>query len=126
MILVETSIMIDALRPSFQSLRERLKVEESAICGVAIAELLQGVRSVEERDELIETISALVRLRIPESNWEDVGDLLAKLRAAGTKVKFADVAQAAVAVEYDIPIWTKDAHFQLIQAVEPKLILFVP
>jgi predicted nucleic acid-binding protein len=118
--------MIDALRPQFQSLRVRLKAEESAICGVAIAELLQGVRSVEERDEMIETLSVLIRLRVPESIWEDVGDLLAKLRAAGKKVKFADTIQAALAVEYGIPLWTKDAHFQLIQSVEPRLKLFVP
>lgn len=126
MILVETSIMIDALRPQFQSIRDRLKAEESAICGVAVAELLQGVRSVEERDELIETLSALIRLRVPELIWENVGDLMATLRTAGKKVKFADVIQAAVALEYDIPIWTKDAHFQLIQSIEPKLTLFVP
>jgi predicted nucleic acid-binding protein len=125
-ILAETSIMIDALRPQFQAIRFRLHMEEAVVCGVTKAELLQGIRTPHERVQLMKLISPFPILEIPESVWELTGDLLSQLRAAGTPIPFPDVIQAAVAVEYEIPLWTKDSHFQLIQSVEPRLKLFVP
>lgn len=126
MILAETSILIDALRPQFQAIRTRLRTEDAAICGVAKAEVLQGVRTTQQRSDVIAALSALTQLVIPENVWDELGDLLAALRAAGTPVPFPDVLQAAVAMEYGFPLWTKDGHFQFIRSVAPKLQLFVP
>jgi predicted nucleic acid-binding protein len=66
------------------------------------------------------------RLDILEPYWETVGDLLAELRAAGTPIPLPDVIQAVVAIQCRIPLWTKDAHFQFVKSVEPRLQLFVP
>lgn len=126
MILAETSIMIDALRPQFQAIRFRLHMEEAVVCGVTKAELLQGIRTPHEREQLMKLISPFPILEITESIWELTGDLLSQLRAKGTPIPFPDVIQAALAIDYGIPLWTKDAHFQLIQSVEPRLKLFVP
>jgi predicted nucleic acid-binding protein len=61
---------------------------------------------------------------IPDSLWDDVGDNLAALRAAGVTVPFPDVVIATVAIANDIELWTHDNQFTMIQRVLPRLRLF--
>lgn len=46
------------------------------------------------------------------------------LRSSGVAVPFNDVMIAAVAVSIGVELWTRDNQFQLIQQVEPRLVLF--
>ncbi len=53
-----------------------------------------------------------------------LGDNLNTLRAGGMTIPFADAVIATVAVVNDIDLWTRDAHFTLVQGVLPALKLF--
>ncbi len=42
----------------------------------------------------------------------------------GYSIPLTDPLIAYLAIKYDIPVWTKDNHFKLIQAVYPELKLY--
>jgi predicted nucleic acid-binding protein len=63
-------------------------------------------------------------MTIPESLWDDVGDNLAALRAAGITVPFADAVIATVAIANGVELWTRDHQFTLMQTVLTSLRLF--
>ena len=49
---------------------------------------------------------------------------LYKLRKGGLSVPFPDAIIATVALKYDIPVWTGDGHFQLMQNILKDLKLY--
>lgn len=61
---------------------------------------------------------------IPQDLWAALGRNLSALRAHGITVPFPDALIATVAIENDLELWTRDAHFSLIQGVLPQLKLF--
>lgn len=60
------------------------------------------------------------------SDWQVLGDYLYKPRKNGLTVPLSDAIIATIAIKYDIPIWTIDKHFDLIQGVLTKLKLYNP
>jgi predicted nucleic acid-binding protein len=125
-ILADSSILIEWQRvPSANISSRRIAAEqEAAICGVTVAEVLQGARSSLERTKLSVLLSAFRRLAIEEEIWDLTGDLSARLRSRGTPLAIPDLAIAATAIYYSLPLWTRDAHFHRVQGVAPELILF--
>ena len=124
MILVDTSVVIDYARGKDAKLAALLPTLSVALCGIVRAELLCGARDPGHRANLATLMAAFHQVSIPESLWDTVGDHLAALRSAGVTVPFADVVVAALAMEYDVELWTRDAQFRLIQNVLPALKLF--
>jgi predicted nucleic acid-binding protein len=60
----------------------------------------------------------------PEALWDRAGDHAAELRRNGVTVPFAGVLIATVAIANGVELWTRDAHFGLVQRVPPALQLF--
>lgn len=56
----------------------------------------------------------------PES-WQHLGSLLYKLCIHGITVPFTDALIAIVAIENNIPVWTDDKNFDLMNTVIPEL-----
>jgi len=69
-------------------------------------------------------LDAFGQLLIPEDFWEIVGDNLAVLRANGITAPFTDVTIATVAIENDVEVWARDAHFPMMQIGLSRLRLF--
>ncbi len=124
MTLVDTSVVIDFLRSGDPKLLGLFRSLPGAICGVTRAEVLHGARSPADRGRLLTILNAIAQLPIPEPLWDAVGELLAALRAAGVTVPFNDATIAALAVSLGVELWTRDAQFQMIQRVEPRLTLY--
>ena len=59
-------------------------------------------------------------------DWEGAGFILQTMRSNGFQVPFADAVIAFIAMKYDIPLWTRDTHFLLIQGYYPELKLYEP
>jgi predicted nucleic acid-binding protein len=91
---------------------------------VTRAEILHGARDPAHRQRLLAALSLFHQLPLPDSLWDEVGDHLATLGAAGVTVPLADVIIATIAIANDIELWTRDQQFTLIQAVLPQLRLF--
>ena len=83
-----------------------------------------GPRNAADRGRLLTVLNAFHQVPIPDLLWDDVGALLAALRSGGVTVPFADALIATVAVSAGLEFWTRDNQFQLIRAVEPRLLLF--
>ncbi|HEY8506454.1 MAG TPA: PIN domain-containing protein [Gemmataceae bacterium] len=124
MILVDTSGVIDHLRSGDAKLLGLFRSLPGAVCGVTRAEVLHGARNPADRGRLLTVLNAFHQVPIPDSLWDTVGDMMAALRAVGVTVPFPDAAIASVAVSAGVELWSRDNQFQLIQRVEPRLLLF--
>lgn len=124
MILVDTSVIIDALRKPDPKLQGHFSTYVAAICGVTRAEVLYGARDGADAQKLKAALGSFPSLAIPETIWEVVGDNLYVLRTSGITVPFQDVVIATVAIVNDVELWTRDKQFSLIQSALPALKLF--
>jgi len=115
-VLVDTTIWIEhfrkrgfAVSPLLVDLR---KQGRACICGVVLAELLQGSRSRKDSDlanSLTETCAML-----PDSTetWKSAGELAAALRRKGLTIGLIDCFLAVLAVEHRAEILSLGNHFK--------------
>ena len=85
--LVDSSAWIFALRPRpFQPIRRRvdelLAEDRIVITGVVELELLGGVRSERQFEELRESLAGLRRAEIREADWSGAAEMAFRLRRA--------------------------------------------
>jgi predicted nucleic acid-binding protein len=115
-ILVDTSAWIDFLRGRSGALSdavERALSDDSALlCGVVIAELLQGAKGQKERQQLEFLFANVECLPVLPDDWHGVGRALQALRLSGITLPLSDAIIAAVAQRHGVSILTADAHFQ--------------
>jgi predicted nucleic acid-binding protein len=104
MILVDSSVMIDALRKPDPKLQSLFNTLQPAICGIVLAEVLHGARDVADCNRLVTTLAAFPQVAMPEPLWETVGRHLWMLRSKGVSVPFPDVVIATVAIENNIEL----------------------
>jgi len=126
MILVDTNIIIDFWRNPSEALRRIFSEERVAICGISKAELMRGAKSEANLLAISETLSDFEYISLDESIWNEVGKLGYRLRKNGITVPFQDVVLCALALRYNLLLWSKDSHFALIKTVIEDLRLFNP
>lgn len=124
MILVDTNVVIAAIRTGDPKLTGLFRAHGASVCGIVRAEVLHGARTPADRQQAVALLNALPQVPIPDTLWDPVGDNLAALRAGGVVVQFPDVVLATVAIANGIELWTRDKHFALIQGILPSLTLF--
>jgi predicted nucleic acid-binding protein len=124
MILLDTSIVIALSRHPGLLSHTLPPLDEVNICGVTIAELLQGIRSETEARFVTGMLSGFRRVPIVELIWSETGYNLRKLRQAGITIPFSDAIIATVAIYFDLEIWSTDRHFSLASHVLPELRIF--
>ena len=116
LVLVDTTIWIEhfrtrefALSPLLVRLREQ---GHACICGVILAELLQGSRSGKDSD-LANSLTGTCRM-LPDSiaTWKGAGELAAALRRKGLTIGLIDCFLAVLAVEYHAEVLSLDGHFK--------------
>jgi predicted nucleic acid-binding protein len=117
MILLDTSVIVDYWRKPRASVEEALTRLRPCICGVVLAELLQGATTSEEADRTEKALAGFGYLDMPEEVWRKLGANLAALRTAGRPVPFQDALLATVAIAHDAELWTLDGHYAMIHAV---------
>lgn len=124
MILVDANVIIGYLKKPDPKILGLFHAHQAAVCGITRAEVLHGALNPADRHRLFNQLNVFAQVTIPTSIWDAVGDALAALRAGGITVPFPDVVLACVAIEYGIELWTRDAHFSLMQTVLSSLMLF--
>ena len=124
MVMVDSNVVIDFWRNPTDDMKRKFLTHECCICGVQVAELLYGAVSEKDSATIENALSSFTFIQIEDSDWLLLGKFLYKLRKKGITVPFPDALIASLAIRCDIPVWTLDKHFHLIQSVFPDLKLF--
>jgi len=124
MILTDSNILIDYFRSNDEVLKNRLDSLEIAVCGPVKTELFHGAQTDDEIDNILKTFSSFELLVTDEYDWEFAGLMLNTIRKNGFSIPVTDALIAYLGIKYDVPVWTKDKHFKMIQAVYPELKLY--
>jgi len=117
--LVDTSAWLWALRsdpvPAIQQrLDDLLASHEAAITGMVQLEVLSGMRTVAEWDDVAAELGSLRQLHTRPGTWLQAARLGSSLRRRGLTLSNADILIAAVAIENDATLVHADAHFERI------------
>lgn len=124
MLMIDTNVVIDFWRNPSEEMKREFCLNECCICGVQSAELIYGAVSEKDANAIEGALSAFTFIQVEETDWILLGKFLYRLRKHGITVPFPDALIACIAVRHDIPIWTHDKHFHLIQSVFPSLKLY--
>lgn len=120
MVLVDTTVWIDFFagrnEPHVMSLQELIESEEDlSLCGVILAEVLQGIRSDADCIKTKEYLGDLIFLPMRHSTFVKSAEIYRSLRKKGITIrKSVDCMIASVAIEYDIHLLHNDRDFNQI------------
>ena len=120
-ILADTSVWIEFFKPqsAFGKKLETLIMNDLVwVCGVVLFELVQGVRSEEEKAKILDAFSDLEYAEMTRHLWQKTAELSASLKKKGLNLPLSDILIAAVAIEHNLKIFTLDKHFAQIPGVK--------
>ena len=126
MILVDTSAWIVSFKKARNDdlkefIRQAIVSGHAVTSPIIILELLQGSRSVEERDSLRIKLESLDVLPITPAVWEKGYELGFSLRRKGLTIPTVDLIIAALALEHRTVLLHHDDHFEMIVSSFPNL-----
>jgi hypothetical protein len=126
MIIADANAWIDFWkRPSSQTgeiLQVLIRSGRVALIGIVLAELLRGARSERERRRMSDMLDGLPYFEMDRNTWERAGAIAMDLDARGLPIPITDAYIAAVAIEGDHEVLTRDGHFDRV----PGLRLYHP
>lgn len=117
MVLVDTTVWIDFFadrsEPHVAVLQELIENEEDlCLCGVILAEVLQGIRSDADYIETKDYLADLIFLPMRQVTFVRAAELYRSLRKRGVTIrKPIDCMISAVAIEHNIRLLHNDRDF---------------
>ena len=117
MVLVDTTVWIDFFadrnEPHVAMLQKLIENEEDlSLCGVILAEVLQGIRSDTDFTKTKEYLDDLIFLPMRQTTFLRAAEIYRFLRKKGITIrKPVDCMIASVAIEYDIHLLHNDCDF---------------
>jgi hypothetical protein len=120
MVLIDTTVWIDFFadrnEPHVAALQELIKNEEDlSLCGVILAEVLQGIRSDTDFTKTKEYLNELIFLPMRQTTFLRAAEIYRSLRKKGITIrKPVDCMIASVAIEYDVHLLHNDRDFDRI------------
>ena len=117
MVLVDTTVWIDFFsdrnEPHVAMLQELIENEEDlSLCGVILAEVLQGIRSDTDFAKTKEYLDDLIFLPMRQTTFIRAAEIYRSLRKKGNTIrKPVDCMIASVAIEHDIHLLHNDPDF---------------
>ena len=117
-VLVDTSVWVENLRRSDHALRPHMEslinADRVRLCGVVVAELLQGAVGPKENAAVEELADTIPLLESDDQIWMASGRLSRRLRRQGSTVGLVDCYIAALAQEHNCLLLSLDKHFPII------------
>lgn len=116
-VIVDTAILIEFFKGTegiSGDVSALLQENRLVITGIVLAELLQGMKNLKEELLLNDFLLAVTPLELTTDIWLKAGRLALSLRRKGITLPLTDVAIAALSIEYNLPIFTLDKHFEQI------------
>jgi len=115
--LVDTSVWIDFFRgvaPVRAFLNDLILKNRVFICGSIFFELLQGIKSSEEKSLVKEALLSLPYLEITLQVWEGAAYLSRDLRTKGVTLPLTDLLIGQLAKANNLEVISFDPHFDQI------------
>jgi len=122
-VLVDTCVWIEFFRSyseTGEEVESLIKSNSVWVCGVILFELVQGIKSKAEKSKIQNILSSLNYVKMPSSLWQKAGELSAFLKSSGLNIPMSDILISAVALEYNLSVFTVDKHLKHI----PHLTLY--
>jgi predicted nucleic acid-binding protein len=120
MVLVDTTVWIDFFadrsEPHVAALQKFIEIEEDlCLCGIILAEVLQGIRADETYIKTKNYLNDLIFLPMGQATFVRAAEVYRSLRKRGVTIrKPVDCMIASVAIEHDIPLLHNDRDFDYI------------
>jgi len=120
MVLVDTTVWIDFFgnrpKPHVEALQELIEDDGNlCVCGVILAEVLQGIRSDADYRKTRDFFEPLIFLPMRKVTFVRAADLYRSLRKKGITIrKPIDCMIASVAIEHDLLLLHNDRDFDQI------------
>jgi len=117
MVLVDTTVWIDFFadrsEPHVAALQNFIEIEEDlCLCGIILAEVLQGIRSDKDYIKTKGYLDDLIFLPMRQATFVRAAEVYRSLRTKGVTIrKPVDCMIAAVAIEHGIPLLHNDRDF---------------
>ena len=118
--LVDTSVWIDFFRgiaSTKEFLTKQIARDKVFTAGPVLFELLQGIRSSEEREQVKEALLSMNFLEITPEDWEGAALISRELRSKGITIPMTDLLLAQLAKTHDLGIISLDPHFDQIPGI---------
>jgi predicted nucleic acid-binding protein len=118
--LVDTSVWVDFFRgvASIKELLTKLIDRDRVFtAGPVLFELLQGIRSPEEREQVKEALLSVNFLEITPEDWEGAALISRELRSKGVTIPMTDLLLAQLAKTHALEIISLDPHFDQIPGI---------
>lgn len=114
-VLADTSVIIEFFRPGGreevrQELGRLLDEGRLAVCGMVVAELLQGVR-IQEKEPLQALLEETEYLELQRHDFEAAGNTCNRLRKKGFKMAISDALIASLCQRLNLPLFTLDSDY---------------
>ncbi len=115
-VLIDTSGWICFFaRRGYEDMKKAISIlldeDRVAIAGPILVELIQGVRGVEEKQNIHDYTKGLYWLQITDEHWHKSAELIFQLRRKGVTSSIIDVLIAVLAIDYQYPLLHKDSDF---------------
>ena len=120
MIVVDTSVWIDALRgadrPTVETLQRLIDEREVGLAEPVRVEILSGAsRAAFAR--VLRALEGLPLLRPADACWRRIEEWLPRAVASGNRFGVADLLIAAIAAEQGATVWSRDGDFARMAAL---------
>lgn len=118
--LVDTSVWIDFFRgvPSAKEfLTKQIARDRVFTAGPVLFELLQGIRSSAEREQVKEALLSMNFLEVTPEDWEGAAVISRELRSRGITIPMTDLLLAQLAKTHHLEIISLDPHFDQIPGI---------
>jgi hypothetical protein len=115
--LVDTGAWIGFFRgiPAIRNLLAKLIVKDEIFtAGPILYELLQGIRSPEEKKQVKEALLSTNYLEMTSNDWEEAASLTSTLRRKGITLPITDILIAHLGKTRNLEILSFDPHFDQI------------
>jgi hypothetical protein len=127
--LVDTSVWIDFFRgvASIKELLTKLLARDRVFtAGPVLFELLQGIKSSEERGQVKEALLSVNFLELTPADWEGAAVISRELRSKGITIPMTDLLLAQLARTHDLEIISLDPHFDQIPGILHRKLVMRP
>jgi len=115
-VVLDTSVVVDYLRKlDLKLIRELEEAEDLYLPLVVLGELLYGAYKSNQREQTLADVkrfTGVCTLLVPDETTADLyGQIKASLARQGTPIPQNDIWIAALSLEHQFPLATRDAHF---------------
>jgi predicted nucleic acid-binding protein len=108
--------------PALSEVARLIRRDQAMVAGVAVAEVLRGIKDAKRREETREALLGLRYVEETVDTWIRTGELGRSLDAVGKVLPLADLHLAALAQQEGAEVYSTDKHFQKV----PGLRLYQP